>query len=410
MRTLCLVLLAFIVALHATTPSIYAYVGRITPDSFLLAWGTAEGDGNTIGRASASLGGGVVAVNDRQFLTQSNWVEVTGLDSDHDYPYSVVVNGQEIAKGHIRTYPRVADRLSFFVIGDYGTGKTPQYEIAAAMMRELEKKRASDSPVRFVLTTGDNVYAGGQDRDWKAKFFEPYKQLIREIPFYPSVGNHDRQAASNSPGGELRTYMDNFFLPADELTPYYAFSFGALVDFFALDTTNLSKKAALNASLVKGGGQLLWLEDSLQRAKDPWKIAYFHHPPFTAGPNHKPSLDQLTSVVDLFKKSMVQVVFSGHEHNFQFTEQTQVTGKTLYVVSGAGGELRNGEIYSKMASAGIAGTAPQHHFLLVEVDREKLTITPLSSEPVSVEDANRRPVSLPIVVDVVAQQERRNHD
>jgi hypothetical protein len=51
-----------------------------------------------------------------------------------------------------------------------------------------------------------------------------------------------------------------------------------------------------------------------------------------------------------------------------------------------------------MQESGIAGTAPQRHFLLVEVDREEMRITPLSYEPLVVRDANRNPVAMPLII------------
>ena len=53
-----------------------------------------------------------------------------------------------------------------------------------------------------------------------------------------------------------------------------------------------------------------------------------------------------------------------------------------------------------MERSHIAGTAAQHHFLLVELEGRTMRITPLSWEPVRVQDANGNPVSVPIVVEL----------
>lgn len=410
-RCVCWILLLPAVSLEAQSPKIYTYVGRITAESFLVAWGTPEGNGNSIGRGSNSLASAVVEADGRSFPAgHSNWVEVTGLAPDKHYPYRVLIAGREVGRGEVRTFPQTADRLSFFLMGDFGTGKQPQYEIARAMAREFETRRTSANPVRFVLTTGDNIYypsrvrvlfrngPDGQDRDWGEKFFEPYEPLLRQIPFYPTIGNHERKKTAGNPDDEyLTTYLDNFFFPSNEPSPYYAFSFGGLADFFALDTTALWLRP-LGGSLAEAGGQFQWLADALSRARSPWKIAYFHHPPFTAGPNHEASFDVLAHVVQLFKDAGVQAVFSGHEHNFQFTGRNGDTGGTQYVVSGGGGQLRAGTIYSAMNKSGIAGWSPQRHFLLVEMEQETLKVTPLSAEPVIVRDRHGRPIPMPLVV------------
>jgi hypothetical protein len=415
MRIATKIVLAFFVLcapLDIHAQKVYTYVGRITTDSFLLAWGTAAGGGNTIGRTSKPMGSAVVEADGRRFpADEQNWVEVTGLSSDKAYPYRVLINGREVSSGQIRTFPKTSQRLSFFVIGDYGSGKPPQYEIANSMAREFDRKRSSDNPVRFVLTTGDNIYSdhllgllpihtGSEDTDWRDKFFEPYERLLREIPFYPTLGNHDRQARPGRPDGDLAAYLDNFFFASNEAPTYYSFSYGQLADFFALDTTALAPRDPPDVSLAEGAGQFQWLTESVRKATGPWKIAYFHHPPFSSGPNHDPSYDQLTHVVRLFRDAGVQVAFSGHEHNFQLAHRNEITGKTLYVVSGAGGQLRSGEIYSAMTESGIAATSPQRHFLLVEIDGETLFITPLAPEPVIVRNADREPIRVPIIVNL----------
>jgi len=59
-----------------------------------------------------------------------------------------------------------------------------QYKIADVMRAEFDRRRNSDNPVRFVITTGDNIYAsmrmdslllgsGDVDWHWETKFFQP---------------------------------------------------------------------------------------------------------------------------------------------------------------------------------------------------------------------------------------------
>jgi hypothetical protein len=394
----------------ASAQQIHSYVGRVDTNSFLLAWGTTDGDGNTIGRNSASLGPAFLEVAGRRIASPRNWVEVQNLSPDTEYPYRLTIRGNLAGVGTVRTHPERASKLAFFVLGDYGTGKRPQYRIAEAMERELARRVRSDNPVRFVLTTGDNIYPdrilgifpvrdGGRDRDWGPKVFEPYAGIRRSIPFYPAPGNHDIPAMQPEPTGDPGPYLDNFFFPTAEPSPYYTFSFGGLADFFAIDTTAIQEDRALG-SIETESPQFMWLEKSLAASRAPWKIPYFHHAPFNAGPGHAANLPGLRHVVQLFSRSGVRVAFSGHEHNFQVSEQNDSTGGVLYVVSGAGGELRSGNIRNNMERSHIAGTAAQNHFLLVELEERTMRITPLSWEPVRVRDPRGNPVTLPIIVEL----------
>jgi hypothetical protein len=94
----------------------------------------------------------------------------------------------------------------------------------------------------------------------------------------------------------------------------------------------------------------------------------------------------------------VKVVFSGHEHNLQFSEDSEATGHIRYIVSGAGGQLRDGQVYKKMRQAHIEAWAAQRHFLVVEIEGRTMRITPVSYGPLTVTNADKRPISLPFVI------------
>lgn len=384
----------------------YTYVGDVSVDSVTLAWGTAEGAGNTIGRNSKPHGEALVRIAGAEHrVAGRNWIEITGLEPDHDYPFEVSAGGRLVGRGTARTHPVRTGRLAFFVIGDYGNASHGQRAVAAAMAREFEKRRRGDNPVRFVLTTGDNIYGrffhlfatGDRDSRWGPAFFEPYEEILRHVPFYPTLGNHDGNSSESR--ADLAAYLDNFFFPGGKPVRYYSFSFAGLADFFALDTTTNTETGPPRPAYGPASEQAAWLKRTLAHSQAPWKIAYFHHPPFSAGPRHSASLREIAAIHELLVAGGVQVAFSGHEHNFQFAARNERSGGIQYVVTGAGGELRAGRVTGeRMRAANIAGWAPQQHFLLVELDVEEMRITPLGSEPIRVTDPEGRTVSLPLRV------------
>jgi hypothetical protein len=129
-----------------------------------------------------------------------------------------------------------------------------------------------------------------------------------------------------------------------------------------------------------------------------WVIPYFHHPLFTAGPDHPPAMEQLRHWFSLFTAGGVKVVFSGHEHNFQASEVSPATGGIRFFVSGAGGELRRGNVQKNMKGARIEAWADQNHFLEVDIDGKTMKVTPLSYEPLHIVDANSAPIPLPFTI------------
>lgn len=391
-------------------PRYYTYIGSLDEHSALLAWGTTDGV-NTIGRSSPSHGKAVVEVSGRPVEESSrNWMLITGLQPDTEYPYRVLIKGGVVGEGRFRTWAAKASRLVFFVIGDYGTGSMVQHRLARVMSAEFEQRARTSNPVRFVLTTGDNIYGttgllfryhntGASDKDWSERFFEPYESVLKSVPFYATLGNHDGNETEAQ--ADLTTYLDNFFFsfPEDGPRRYYRFNYGGLAEFFALDSTTNSATGPARLMYAADGEQARWLGTAMEtRPAAPWRIAYFHHPPFSAGPRHAASRNALRPLIGSLEKGGVRVVFNGHEHNFQFSKEDQETGRIQYVVSGAGGELRTGSVTGNMNSSHIAGWAAQHHFLIVEIEGKIMHILPRSYETMNVVDSGGRPVAMPLTV------------
>ncbi|MBI3472785.1 MAG: metallophosphoesterase [Candidatus Solibacter usitatus] len=395
----------FIWAAAGLAQEFHVYVGQITADSVLLAWGKAAGSGNVIGRDSVPWGKASVKVGERTVAAERNWAMVEGLAADTEYPYQITLNGVKIGEGQVRTYPQRARRLTFFVIGDWGSGDSQQYRVAEAMWNEFSRRQ---DPVRFVLTTGDNIYAdtvlgmpaggsGNRDRHWRKKFFLPYERLLRRIPFYPSPGNHDGNESEGL--SDLDVYLDNFFFPGNRPARYYQFSFGGLADFFSLDSTENTTHGLPAPFYLEEGEQFGWMQQAMAASKARWKIPYFHHAVLTAGPEHPPMVRELAHWAKLFVTAGVKVVFNGHEHNFQFSERNPATGGICWVVTGAGGQSRPGNIAKRMAEAQIAGWSAAPHFLVVEIEDRTMRITPVGTDgEAAVTDSKGGRVRTPIEV------------
>jgi len=306
----------------------FIYVQRLTHESVVIAWGSPREDAsNTIGESSPPFGPAELDVFYRQsdepipgspFLTRErNWIEVPLPRPSIDYRYELRVDGRPWGDAvyrrdgllHFRSFPGPdvdSGSLTFLVLGDFGTGSKNQFRLAETMRRVVDQRERAGSPVRFVLTTGDNFYdfflffsTGSDDEQFYKKFFVPYQSLLTRIPFFPSLGNHDGSESESTE--DLFHYRDNFFLPAAILPDgtlsrfedrFYSVRFGKDVELLSLDTTrNRETRADVTWQPLYGGGEVseqrLWLESQLARAKDVrWKIAYFHHPPFNAGRGH----------------------------------------------------------------------------------------------------------------------------
>ena len=98
------------------------------------------------------------------------------------------------------------------------------------------------------------------------------------------------------------------------------------VELFALDS-DPSEPDGTTADSV----QAHWLEARLKASVAPWRVVYFHHPPYSSGP-HGGELDCLNMRWP-FKEWGASIVYSGHDHTY---ERLDLDGFP-YIVNGVGG-------------------------------------------------------------------------
>lgn len=221
-------------------------------------------------------------------------------------------NANAGAKSPALTLPVADGSVKFLAIGDTGTGTAQQKELAGVM---LEYRKVF--PYEFIIMVGDNMYGGEKAEDFKAKFEEPYRALLDQgVKFYASLGNHDE---SNQ-----RLY-DLFNMNGEE---FYRFSQNGAA-FYALNSNYMDKR------------QIDWMESEFAKDTSKWKIAFFHHPPYSSGGAHGSSTGLRDIVEPLFIKHGVDVVFTGHEH---FYERIKPQKGIHYFITGAGGKLRGGDV------------------------------------------------------------------
>ena len=232
------------------------------------------------------------------------------------------------------TLPNKDGSVRFMVVGDTGTGTEQQHELARVMLRYRQA-----FPFEFALLLGDNMYGSEKAADYKKKFEDVYKPLLdQQVKFYATLGNHDE---SN------QRFYELFNMNGEE---YYRFKKGN-VAFYSLNSNYMEKK------------QLKWLEEQLAKDTSEWKIAYFHHPPYSSGGKHGSSSGVREVVEPIFLKYGVNVVLAGHEH---FYERIKPQKGIYYFISGAGGKLREGDVKKGSPLTEKAFDADMS-FMLVEV-------------------------------------------
>jgi len=237
--------------------------------------------------------------------------------------------------------PNTKGSLKFAVIGDFGTGEAPEYELATQVGKLNETFKYD-----LVITVGDNLYGAERPQDFKSKFEDPFKAILDAgIKVYGALGNHDARA---------QRYYKPFNM--DGQLYYTLKAPHESVRFFMLDSTYPVPE------------QIAWLEKELKGSNDDWKIAVFHHPLYSSGGRHGSDLKLREILEPLFIKYNVSVAFTGHDH---FYERIKPQNGIVHFVCGSAGQLAPGDI-NKGTGLTAKGFDTDRAFLAVEISGDKM--------------------------------------
>ena len=426
----------------------YIYLPQVTHKSALVAWGafyfrtTSRGTSkiiddhdlkyihpprkDSIGAQSAPYGPARVEVYDKAGALVSvaktevaNHCWLPGLKPDTEYSYKVFVKDEEWAAGErwdwsatekslVQTGNRYDNRfctnpdpmvpsasLCFAVMGDFGVGvkrDSPtrrQQKVANALRRVIDTER-----VRFILTTGDNIYAGtrllgipiggsgDEDDDWFFTYFQPYRYVINRVPVFPSIGNHD--ADETEERDDRAQVEDNFYLRERlmggeesagraSFSPglFYRFRYGSNIEFVCLDTSKEGFFRGHRLYEYPKHWEFVECAFPSDQGSILWRIPFCHHPPYCAGPQHG-NTKGMARLVPLFERSGVKVLFAGHEHNFQHS----LADGIHYFITGAAGKLRRSPP-DRFEEAHTVTWATECHFLLATIAGDKMSVRAL---------------------------------
>src|SRR5215218_2558541 len=276
-------------------------------------------------------------------------VALTGLDPASTYHYRVEGAGGSSATGCFRTAPVGDDpRFDFAVVGDSGSGGKGQLAVAAL----LERLRPD-----LILHTGDVVYPAGEERHYDRRFFAPYRKLIKTVPIFPVLGNHDVRKGNGA------AFLENFHPPLGSpgsTKRYYSFDWGG-AHFVALDSELYYGDTASEPEEQRD-----FLERDLAATRKRLRVVFLHRSPYGSS-RHGGDGRVREDLEPLFARHGVDVVLSGHDHVYERT--VPIKGVT-YVVSGGGGR----RLYPAGGSARTASSVSAHHAVLVRVGGRHLSL------------------------------------
>lgn len=429
----------------------YLQIGRTpSPETLQLLWQASEG--STDWRVEYQLAAGApwkkteapkaVRVAVAGIAPHSVYsVSFTGLTPGHKFTYRVSKAGKVVFTAEGQAAKRADQPYRFVAFADIGAETPAQKKLAF---------RAYQAHPDFVVVPGDIVYERGLISEYRSRFWPIYNAnqpdstgapLLRSVPMIVAPGNHDTDTRDLDKYPDALAYYYYWNQP---LNGPMGAEGGPLVPTLTASTdnrkafTDAAGEAYLkmsNYSFDYGNahwtvidsnpyvdftdkGLQEWIATDLANAKNAtWRFVMFHHPGFNSAREHYEQ--QHTRLLSpIFEAGNVDVVFTGHVHNYQrsypltfapdkkgvllvasmgaktargrvvngrWTLDKSFNGKTdttpegiIYLVTGAGGQtLYNPEqnndpdSWQKFTSTFFSNV---HSLTVADVDGKKLTI------------------------------------
>jgi hypothetical protein len=265
------------------------------------------------------------------------------LNLGEAFAYRVRKGGNVVFSATSRAPRASSQPYRFVAFGDCGAATAEQKAVAY---------QAHLARPDFIMITGDIVYSRGRISEYRDRFWTIYNAdeaspvagapLLRSTLFLAAPGNHDIATR------DLEKYPDAlaYFLywdqprngPADNgagvLGPPLT---GPSANKQAFHTASAGSYPRMaNFSFEYGNTHWLvldsnpyvdwtnreiraWVERDLSGAEAAlWRFVAFHHPGFNSAKTHFDD-QQMRLLADIFEARRVDVVFSGHVHNYQRT-------------------------------------------------------------------------------------------
>ena len=245
---------------------------------------------------------------------------MSGLGADTRYYYSVGSTTETLAGDDVEHFfrtsptPGPARAMRIWVTGDGGFANANGMAV-----RDAYATYNAGNPTDFWLLLGDNAYILATDADYQAALFDMHHDMLRNVPTWPTFGNHE--SFSSNSLTQTGPYFDMFSLPTagqaggvpSGTEAYYSFDY-ANTHFIVLDSNS--------AATTAGSPMIVWLEADLQSTSADWVIAFWHHPPYSKGLLHDSDLEaneirMRTRVLPILEDYGVDLVLCGHSHSYE---------------------------------------------------------------------------------------------
>jgi hypothetical protein len=253
---------------------------------------------------------------------------LTGLKPSSLYYYQVPGWGDAIYTFRTGPARESGEPVRFLVAGD--TGNTRMGGYAHSYYRDVmlaadEYYAGNNLLPAFRVHPGDAVRTGIDLDSWHS-YFSSYERYA-SVPGIVVPGNHEYL---EDRGGNYRY----FFGQPD----YNSIDYGC-AHIISINPFDGPGKTLDGPVLSSGRDQYRWVEKELARSGGRgWLIIVMHNPLLSTG-DYGMNEILIAQYYELFRKHKVDLVISGHDHNFDsfHVDRDSDWGGTIYVVAGTGG-------------------------------------------------------------------------
>lgn len=294
------------------------YLQKTSSSSTVVRWRTNVATSSRVkfGRELGNLANEAID----SAVTTEHRVSISGLEAGTRYYYQIESDSAPLLAANdslfFETNPSTTSTrpVRVWVLGDSGRGNAGQRAVYQGYAQYAAATKRSD----LILMLGDNAYDVGLDSEYQSKLFDIYKETIKNTTLWPTFGNHDGQNSFSS--SLIGPYYDSFSLPregeagglASGTEAYYSFDYGP-VHFICLNSYDVDRDA--------NGVMANWLKADLAATNRLWKVAYWHHPPYSKGSRDsdlEPEQIQMReNIVPILEDGGVDLVLGGHSHAYE---------------------------------------------------------------------------------------------
>jgi len=201
-----------------------------------------------------------------------------------------------------------------------------------------------------MVNGGVNITTFNISKEWEShlKVTQPIKHML-----YPTVGNHEK------PFYRYFQIYSEFY----ENASYYSFDKGRM-HLIALDT---------NVPYNPGSPQYEWLVQDFEKNEADWTFVFLHRPVYSPARGTSYGAMRRT-ILPLFEKYKVDMVFSGHAHTYERSypihDNKIDDSGVVYVIAAGGGA----PLYDLRENSWTAKMIKSHHFVKIRIKGNTLIL------------------------------------